>query len=616
MCGVFCYIGQAPVNLEKSIQAIHHRGPDSDGFFVHNREEDEIFSDPNSSNKNAAKVALGFKRLAIIDLKPEANQPFSHPSGRYHIIFNGEIYNYLELREELKAEGIEFITDSDTEVLLNSFIQWGPACFAKLNGMWACCIYDMVNGTVTLSRDRFGIKPMYYWQNENEFYIFSELKQVFHQEGFKKKINENVLRDFLESAVLDANNETFFKDVYSFPQSHYAVINLSQPEIQAIRYWDLNSNPDKQPSYKEAVKEFRKIFESSVDLRFRSDVPVGACLSGGLDSSSIVSISGHLGKEITAFSVDNREKNLSEIQYVNEVVGKYSGLSSVVTFNEANDLDLLDKMFEIQDEPISGLGVIAQWRVMKLAAENKVTVLLDGQGGDEIFGGYRKFFFFYLKQLLKKGKLFKASYEVLAFFKDKEFNLLDKEGIRRYLNRTNVSQYLSEHGSRLDKSHNISLSGADDFAQKSYEDIFYYSYPQLLRYEDRNSMAFSLESRVPFLDYRLVEYVYNLPASYKLRKGFTKAILRDSLKGILPDSVRLRKSKLGFATPEKKWMQETHREYFIGYFKKMKNPYLNNVKLARDFELGSKQLDYKSLLRIYLFDRWYQYQFNATQITT
>ena len=606
MCGLYGYIGNYQIDLAKAIEPIHHRGPDANGYWIHHRGMDKISKDVALGAELGSKVALGFKRLAIIDLQEHSNQPFIDALNNFVIVFNGEIYNYLEIRKELEQEGVRFRTKSDTEVLLASYINWGTNCFERFNGMWACLIYDKLKEQIVLSRDRFGIKPLHYFQFKNEIHVFSEIKQIFGYADFNIEMNPNVLRDYLESGVLDASNETFYKGVYSFPPSHFAILNLNgQLSINPQRYWDLKNAP-LDLTYSEAIKRFKELFTQSVELRFRADVPVGACLSGGLDSSSIVSLSGHLGKKINTFSVDNRDPQLSEIQYVKEVVGKYESLNSKVTYNEENDLDLLSKILSIQDEPISGLGVIAQWRVMKLAADNKVTVLLDGQGGDEILGGYRKYLFFYLKELLRKGKILSFTRESLSFLRDKEFNLFDKEGVRRYLNKTNVDEYLSPTALSLEKKHNIGISGASGFAQKSYEDIYFYSYPQLLRYEDRNSMAFSLESRMPFLDYRLVEFVYSLPSTYKLRKGFTKAILRDSMKGILPDSVRLRRSKLGFATPEKEWMQNVHRSYFLDYFKNMSNPYINTERLYFDFEQRSIKLDYKSLLRIFLFDYWYQ----------
>lgn len=606
MCGVFAYLGTGSIQLEKATNAIVHRGPDSAGYKVVSLPNFEVSNNHQKANEEGNKIALGFRRLAIIDLQDVSNQPFTSADGKYHMVFNGEIYNYIELRDELKQLGVQFRTSSDTEVLLAAYIQWGTNCFKRFNGMWAVCIADSQQNKLVVSRDRFGIKPLYFHKHAHGISFFSEIKQIL-QTDYSKSINQNVIRDFLESAVLDASEQTFFKDIHKFPQAHFAELLLSASDltVEPQRFWDLDHEEITGVKYPDAVAQFKELFRESIELRFRSDVPVGACLSGGLDSSSIVSFSGHLDKKIKAFTVDNKDAALSEIRWVNDVVNKYESLSSVTTFNEENDLELLDEIFAIQDEPISGLGVIAQWRVMKLASENDVTVLLDGQGGDEILGGYRKFLFFYLKELVKKGKLPLALKEASRFLSSTEFKIFEKEGVRRYLNKTGVSIFLSNDLLKLEKQHNIGLSGASGFRAKSYEDIFKYSYPQLLRYEDRNSMAFSLESRVPFLDYRLVELVYGLPASYKIRKGFTKAILRDSMKGILPDSVRLRKSKLGFATPEKRWITETQASYFSGYFEKMNNPYLNNSAIRKAIK-SKEQLDFKSLLRIYLFDRWLQ----------
>lgn len=607
MCGVFAYIGTDSVDLKAATDIIIHRGPDSAGFLTIDLLDLEISRVAESGQKPGPKVSLGFRRLAIIDLQEVSNQPFSTSDGKYHIVFNGEIYNYIEIKNELVSMGYRFHTSSDTEVLLASYICWGKDSFNKLNGMWAAIIVDLQEQKLVVSRDRFGIKPLYYNRTSEGVAFFSEIKQAFAL-GCSKKINEGVIRDYLESAVLDASNDTFFEGIYKFPQAHFAEIALNGGyEFNVKRYWDLKPEEITSIKYPEAVERFRGLFKDSIELRFRSDMPVGACLSGGLDSSSIVSLAGHMGKTINAFTVDNRDKELSEMQWVNDVVNRYDSLTSVTTFNEENDLELLDTIFSIQDEPISGLGVIAQWRVMKLASEHNVTVLLDGQGGDEILGGYRKFVFFYLKELIKSGNLLLALKEGSRFLGASEFKIFEREGVRRYLNKTGVASFLSEDLLRTERQHNIGISGASGFRIKSYEDIFKYSYPQLLRYEDRNSMAFSLESRVPFLDYRLVEFVFGTPASFKIRKGYTKAILRDSMKGILPDSVRIRKSKLGFATPEKRWITETHAKYFSGYFEKMNNPYLNNSAI-REALKGKEQLDFKSLLRIYLFDRWLQKQ--------
>jgi asparagine synthase (glutamine-hydrolysing) len=613
MCGIFTYFGVRPLKIDRAIEVINHRGPDSKGFLVFNASEN-FRPEKNylASNGIGKKVVFGFARLAIIDLQNHSNQPLSLQSNHYHIVFNGEIYNYKELKKELESFGYHFITDSDTEVLLTSYIHWGENCVSHFNGMWAFTILDLVKKQLFVSRDRFGVKPLYYYRDNNEISFFSEIKQIFSC-GIAKEINENVIRDFLESAILDAGNETFYKNIYRFPASSSAVISIdsSDYKLEPYRYYDLSvSNSYEKITYPEACSEFVSLFKSSIDLRYRSDVPVGACLSGGLDSSSIVSMAAYLRKEVMAFTVDNKQKELSEIGYVNKVCQKYSNINLKVTYNSDQDLDLLDEVLKYQDEPISGLGVIAQWKVMKLAKENNVVVLLDGQGGDEIFGGYRKFVFFYLKQLTREGKFVKAAYEASKFFGQKEFNFFDLEGLKRYTNTSGVNNFLSTKSHSLERNFRIDFKSADGFEDKSYQDIFYFSYPQLLRYEDRNSMAFSLESRVPFLDYRLVSFIYNLPPSFKIRNGYTKALLRDGLNGILPDEVRLRKSKLGFATPEKVLITSDKNQYFLQYLNHMDNPYINGKLLTEDMLKKKPNLDYKSTLRLYLFDRWFQKAFN------
>lgn len=613
MCGFFCYIGDKQVSIKNAIDSIDHRGPDSEGYLTYNNTTSSLSNECEASLSPGMKIAMGFKRLAIIDLLPQSNQPFSDETGNFHIVFNGAIYNYLELRSQLIIKGYQFRTNSDTEVLLKAYMHWGAKCLERFNGMWAFIILDLTRKQVFISRDRFGVKPLYFSEANNEICFFSEIKQVF-KTGVTKELNINVVRDFLESSILDAGNETFFKHIFKFPAAHYAIFQLESRNhsIVPLPYYKLQENKAyNNISYEDAKIEFLNLFQSSIELRFRSDVPVGTCLSGGLDSSSIVSLIGTLGKKINAFTIDNKIPSLSEISYAESVVNKYDCLSSVVTYNEDDDINLLDKILDIQDEPISGMGVISQWKVMELAKNNGVTVLLDGQGGDEILGGYKKFIYFYLKELLNSGRIGPALKEGKAFLAQDDFKIFEKEGVRRYLNRTGIIRFLSEELLSYPRLYNIGLSGANDFQQKSYEDIFYYSFPQLLRYEDRNSMAFSIESRVPFLDFRLVEFIYSIPTGYKIRNGYTKAILRDSLTGILPDQVRLRKSKLGFSNPEEVNLNGVHSEYFRKYFKSMKNPFLLNGKVADDFESKRPRIDPKSMIRIYLFDRWYQRNFSS-----
>lgn len=613
MCGLFCYFGETGVDLSKAMDVVRHRGPDSQGYLFFSA-SNNYSPDLNymRSKEHGKKIAFGFTRLSIIDLHNQSNQPFSSLCNQYHIVFNGEIYNYLELSEKLKEKGFKFKTNSDTEILLASYIYWGEDCVNHFNGMWAFVIFDTLRKVLFISRDRFGVKPLFYSYSNNGIYFFSEIKQIF-QCGIKKEINENIVRDYLESSILDAGRETFYKNIFRFPASHSASVSIDSQdyEIKPYRYFEINNNVDyNKIQYGEAVIEFTRLFQSSIKLRYRSDVPVGACLSGGLDSSSIVAMSALMGNDINAFTVDNRLKEISEIYYVNKLCEKYRNINLKITYNGENDIDKLDSVFEIQDEPISGLSVIAQMRVMELAKANKVVVLLDGQGSDEIFGGYKKYIFFYLKELFLKGDIRKLLFEAYYFYTKGDINLFELEGIRRYTNRTGVENYLSNYLLSLDRNFSINFKEFKDFKDLSYKDISLFSYPQLLRYEDRNSMAFSLESRMPFLDFRIVSMVYNLPTSYKINNGFTKILLRDSMKSILPDEIRLRHSKLGFAINEKQILFSSLNEYFHKYFSRMNNPYVMNKLLSQDFSRKIPKLDYRSYLRLYLFDRWYQKSFN------
>ncbi len=612
MCGHYSYFGKEAIDLNKALHPIIHRGPDSSGAAVVNLEDNTIRRERQAALKEGAKIALGFNRLAIIDVESQSDQPFEIEEEGLLMVFNGEIYNYIELRSQLEEAGIKFRTNSDTEVLLRSYAYWGIKCFAKFNGMWAAVIVDRKRRKAVICRDRFGIKPLYYNKNASGYEFYSELKQKLNFD-FDRKVNESVIASYLERGILDFSEETFFEGIYRFPAGHYAEISFEDlsAKISPKPFWELSFDPIEDLSYDESCQRFRELFTSSLELRYRSDVPVGACLSGGLDSSSIVSLSGYLGKEINAFHIDNSDPALSELRYVNDIMDKYPKLSLVKDMNQDSDASMLRNMLEIHAEPFSSFSVVAQWRVMKLANENGVKVLLDGQGGDEILGGYRKYLFFYLKELISAGNLALAFSEGRRFLSAKEFKIFEREGVKRYLNLTKASVYYNPDWKAPIKADNaIGLSGATGFQAKSFDDIYKYSYPQLLRYEDLNSMNFSIESRVPFLDYRLVEFVFRIPAGYKIRKGFTKAILRDSMKGILPDSIVMRKSKLGFANSEKKWVEQSFKDQVVESFKTSNNPFINHQKIAKDLANNRLEMDYKTLIRYYIFDNWYKLFFN------
>lgn len=621
MCGIFGYIGKKEIDIKGATDIISHRGPDAEGY-LRLDEKDQIYTGREALNLKSGEfnICLGFRRLAIIDLSEHANQPMYLKEEKCAIIFNGEIYNYKELREQLIKKGRCFHTESDTEVLLQSYLEWGESCVKYFNGMWAFAILDRKRNTLFCSRDRFGIKPFFYHINtdKNEFYFGSEIKQLI-KVGVDKQINETVIRDFLTKSISDHTSETFFKGIFHLPQGHNLMIDLLAAKHEKITlsiqpYWKLEPLDEYQSSsFEDACFQFRELFESSIQLRFRSDVPVGSCLSGGLDSSSIVSTAANLFRfDIHAFTSTFEDALFDESLYVRKVSEKFSNVKNYYcSLTEEVFLAEIDKVIWHQDEPFGTLGILAQWEVMKLARKNKVTVLLDGQGGDETMGGYRKFYAFYLKELISHFRFGKALKEGYYLLSAKDFNFFHKEGIKRYLGQTDTIPFLSERGSQLPATAAIGWRSVKNMREKSKEDIEKFSFPPLLRFEDRNSMAHSIETRVPFMDYRLVQFLHSIPPSYLIRKGFTKAILRESLKDVLPSAIKLRKSKLGFATPQSVWMEQKLNGYFQEYFQKMNNPYLNSNFIHKEFiKLPKSSLHSWDFSRFFLFDKWYHSNFS------
>jgi asparagine synthase (glutamine-hydrolysing) len=612
MCGIFGYVGTKQVNLFDSINVVNYRGPDSSGYLCYDMRRSELNTEPEKSNFIGPKVLFGFRRLSIIDLDRSADQPLSIDGASLHIIFNGELYNYIEIREELKRLSHTFKTNSDTEVVLNAYKQWGEECVLKFNGMWAFAILDITKNKVFCSRDRFGEKPFYYYQDAQGFYFASEPKQLF-KAGVKKRLNENVVLDYLQSAILDHTNQTFFSDVFSLPAGSSLVYDLTSNEFEINEYWKLGPTNDLTGiDYAEAKKQFYSLFVDSIRLRFRSNVLVGSCLSGGLDSSSIVSVATQiLGYKLDTFTSKFTDPRYDESQYVNMMKVKHPSLSQhYCSLTEHTFLSEIDKVIYHQDEPFASMGILAQWEVMKLASANNVKVLLDGQGGDEVLGGYRKFYFFYLKELIGKLKFSIAAQELTAMLRMKDVNFFNVAEMKRYIGGSAIEKYLTNHTKELPRLSNIGITSARDFKSRSLLDITKYSYPILLRYEDRNSSAFSIESRIPFLDHRLIEFLHALPTDFLIHRGFTKRILRDSLIDVLPDGIRLRKSKLGFDTPQESWMGSTLNSFFRDYFKIMDNPYLNNVNIYRDFlNYPNSNLDSFTFFRFFCFDRWLRLNF-------
>jgi len=553
MCGIAGIINfnQAPVNkkdLERMINVIKYRGPDDEGYYLKNN------------------VGLGHCRLSILDLSKAGHQPMGNETDTIWIAYNGEIYNYLELKEKLKKRGHIFRSNTDTEVIIHLYEEWGEEGFGKMNGDWAFAIFDLKKKKIILSRDRFSVKPLYYTISNNIFYFGSEIKQLLPFLK-NKEPNINVLYKFLKQGLIDFNQETFFKGIFKVKPMEAMIIDLETGGAKKMRYWDYFS--EEVPNTEEgAIEKFKFLFEDSVKIRLRSDVPLGSLLSGGLDSSSISVVANRLaGGKINCFSVVSSDKKYSEEKFI-DILSKERDIRVEKLFLEPKFIwDDLEKVIFHQDEPFGGFSIIAQNKILKeIKKRTNIKVLLSGQGGDEILCGYRKFFFFYLKEELKKGHIFNV-------FKNTFFSLfyrtilwqLSLSEAKRYL------PYFQRHGDPIDDILKIKNTLEPIWQSKSLKerqilDINRYSVPALTHYEDRNSMGLGLEIRLPFLDYRLVNFTLNTPSSLKIKNGWTKYILRKSIKE-LPPKIAWRRDKQGFINPEEKWLRHDFKDRIIDLFK-------------------------------------------------
>ena len=580
MCGIGAIVSRTPVRgyvIREMMDLVRHRGPDDEGYLTVAAPDaaaalyggpatpPDAFASglafsPTRHIEDArdafAVLALGFRRLSILDLSVRGHQPMCTPDRRYWIVFNGEIYNYRELGDELARLGHRFVSHCDTEVFLAAFAEWGDACLSRLNGMWAAIIYDAVRAEVVACRDRFGIKPLYYWVAPDATACFaSEIKQFTAIPGWRATVDTGRATEFLSTGLTDAGDATLFDRVFRLPPGGLARVRLSDVASRADgrldihRWYDLHPAPF-NGSFEDAAAECRRLLTDSVRLMLRSDVPVGSCLSGGLDSSSIVCLSHQLllaqgvtGRQHT-FSAVAPSTPLDEGPWIDEVV-RATGVDAHFVTPDVVDLEAVGaRLSWHQDEPVTSTSVVAQWRVFELSAARGMKVMLDGQGADEAFAGYHSFLWPYLAGLVRAGHLADACREVAA--------LKRRHGHGAFLALRAVARALlqgreSEFGSVAALSH----------AQLTRSNL-----QMLLRFEDRNSMAHSIEARVPFLDHRVVEFALGLPDAFKLGGGVTKRVLRAGMSGVLPDRIRDRVDKLAFDTPESQWIRGPRSGWF------------------------------------------------------
>ena len=617
MCGISIAINKSnqkinPAIIQAMNDAIIHRGPDDEGYYF------------------GENFALGHRRLSILDLSSAGHQPMA--KGKFIISYNGEVYNYIELREELKKLGHIFHSGTDTEVMLAAYAEWGNKCFEKFNGMWSFALYDEVNSRIVFCRDHFGIKPLYFTQFDDYFLAGSEIKQFCKVEGFKPKLNKVVAINFLVNGLLNYSDQSFFEGVQELRPGHYLEYNLITHTYNVEQWYDLSeSSAELNIDEKIAVVELRKLFFDSVRIRMRSDVRVGSCLSGGIDSSAIVTTvhTGKMANDDFATITSCYDDKIYDEQIFSDEITRATGFKAIKVFPQLNnfwDLGHLDKMLYHQDQPFNSASHYSEFNVFKTAHENDMIVMLDGQGSDEYLCGYGEFFNVRIHQLLRNGKWREAHSlithksihskrsvwaEWKAFYKaDIIYPLLRKlkEIIRRdYIN------WFSDSWQRIANDGLVKFS-ANTIRTLSVEEIVYTSIPYQLHSEDRNSMMFSIESRLPFLCPRLVEFVIGLPDEYKLNDGYTKYILRKAISE-MPELIRNRKDKMGFVAPDAPWIMENHKMVRKELEEAINQTGIFNNKLLEKFDdfISGKRGYEPIYFRIMAFNRFckiFKMQFN------
>ncbi|ALS24162.1 MULTISPECIES: asparagine synthase (glutamine-hydrolyzing) [Paenibacillus] len=602
MCGIAGIINKDGNHVKSSLikeitDIVTHRGPDGAGYYC----EDNF--------------AFGHRRLAILDLSGEGHQPMHYLNGEYTITFNGEIYNFIEIRDELRKYGFEFKSNSDTEVILAAYKHWGKECVNQFNGMWAFALYDKTNKIIFCSRDRYGVKPFYYY-NDNQIFVFgSEIKQLI---SFlpQRRVNKQILLDFIISNYSDHKNETFFQNILKLPAAHNLVYDLKSNSIDVYRYYSIEkSNRIASLSYESAEKEYGDTLKDGIALRLRSDVKVGTCLSGGLDSSSVATIAATLYKEnsdipFSAITAVSTQSNNDESGFA-KIVAEHCGMNWIQVKPSYEDfVESLDHLVYSQEEPFGSPSLTMQYFVMKAARENGITVLLDGQGGDETLLGYEKYYAAYYTSIFKKEGFVAALKGIIQSSQNN--SKMSLKTILMYLigglsARLRFKYYAWRHRYLKEFPHQIpqhmkdfSKACLNEFELQELE-IRSSNLPILLRYEDKNSMAHSIETRLPFIDYRTLGIALSLPGQYKMHQGWTKYILRKIMDKHMPDEIVWRKNKFGFEAPENQWLRK-HKKNMMEQIKtsKILNYLCDMAKLIKIFD----KLDMRTQWRLYSVALW------------
>lgn len=629
-----------PRELYSMCDCIAHRGPDDSGYlfletqngrFVSYREQDResVLKEPCP-----ARLGMGHRRLSIIDLSDKAHQPMKSNDGRIWLVFNGALYNYIELREELKAAGYHFSSDSDTEVIIYAWRQWGEECLQRFNGMWAFALWDSDRNQLFLSRDRMGIKPLYYHFQNGRFVFASEIKSILQAQGVKREPEDAMVFDFLLWGIKDHSEKTFFKNIHQLKPGELLCVNGDGTSTQR-HYYHLHFNRDigRFNSIDETtvMEILDHLLKDSIKLRLRSDVPVGFCLSGGIDSSSIVCLADEIAStnrngappvSYRTFTFGNRERAFDERPYAAMVDREVFMKNHPILIDHERFWDSIETVLWHQDEPFASTSIYAQYLVNQAVKTNGTTVLLDGQGADELFAGYGGYYEQLLAQLAREGNAKRLLRKLKIGSRNMEIGQLKLLGrVLRILNTVATGPLTGRSRFRLQLANRKFVA---DFADREelirkkrdpgtvqerlFQDVTTFNLPQLLHYADRNSMAFAIEGRYPFLDYRIVEFALTLPAVYKVRDGCSKYILRKAMTGTVPQAILDRRDKMGFVTPEAEWirhnMDSVHDLFEADSFRASR--YIDVTKIRKSFGtlFTDRAISRLGLWKIIILEKW------------
>jgi asparagine synthase (glutamine-hydrolysing) len=614
MCGIAGIIQTNPSlftadHLKKMTDALAHRGPDGEGFW---RNDD-------------GAVLLGHRRLSVIDLTAGGKQPMLY-LNRYVIIHNGEIYNYIELKDELQKKGYRFQTKTDTEVIVAAYDCWKEDCLFRFDGMFAFAIWDEKEKILFAARDRLGEKPFFYYRDNEKLLFASEMKALWAA-GINRTANLKMLFNFIAIGYTGNPNrpeETFYNNIAKLPPACFIKTDMRSNGFQVVKYWDIEAMDPDEIKDDEAVEEFSTLLQTSVRRRLRSDVAIGSSLSGGLDSSAIAAITASLiasPPQFTAFTAVFSGSEKDESACAKKIADKFSLRHCTIDVS-ANDLiNDFEKLCYHQEEPFDSASVLAQYKVYGLAKQHDTKVLLDGQGADEILAGYHKYYKWYWQELFQKRKLLrsgelKAAKEngiaenfglkniIASLFPDLASVFLEKKYVLNALRRRDLTREFVQQQSKeayYTAPPYFNLNGV------LYFNTIQYGLEELLRYADRNSMAHGREVRLPFLNHELVEFLFTLPAKFKIRNGWTKWLLRKSMENKLPSEITWRLDKTGFEPPQKQWMEHKKVQEIIQEAKmklvkeNILRPGILNKKIQPHDAYAAESYDWRYLSAAFLF---------------